>query len=208
MDSGIRDTYEITGFFYENEGVKCRKYLDIKKKEATINTPDLMVIMMNPGGSEPLSGLDDERKPTPTKPDKTQDQIMRVMESKGFTYARILNLSDIRETKSAEFYKKLAPKKETPWHCIFSEQRSGELDKLFVKDTICIVAWGVNYKLRGLVCAAVTFLKKHKIKCFGNNKTDTNFHYHPLPRSKDAQDHWVKSICEKLSKNLHEELCS
>lgn len=78
--------------------------MNIKKKESELQVPDLMVVMMNPGNSKPINGIDNYNKKTEVIPDQTQNQIMRIMINCGFEYARILNLSDARETSSSKFY--------------------------------------------------------------------------------------------------------
>ena len=103
----MKTDFEINGLFYENKNLLCRKYLDIKRNEAISNKPDLMVVMMNPGSSRPEDGNEKNIIASKAVPDKTQDQIMKVMNNCNFNYARILNLSDLREAKSKVFYSKL-----------------------------------------------------------------------------------------------------
>jgi hypothetical protein len=55
--------------------LKCRKYLNIKKKDTKIQTPDLKDIMMNPGKSKPING----KIEVETIPDQTQNQIIRIL---------------------------------------------------------------------------------------------------------------------------------
>lgn len=70
-----------------------------------LNEPDLMVVMMNPGSSYPLDGIDNNSIPSEADPDTTQQQIMKVMDAALFNYARILNLSDLRTPDSNELYR-------------------------------------------------------------------------------------------------------
>ena len=100
----MKTDFEINGLFYENKNLLCRKYLDIKRNEAISNKSDLMVVMMNPGSSRPEDGNEKNIIASKAVPDKTQDQIMKVMNNCNFNYARILNLSDLREAKSKVFY--------------------------------------------------------------------------------------------------------
>ncbi|WP_272689744.1 hypothetical protein [Providencia sp. PROV033] len=96
--------FEVTGLFYESNGFKLRKYLNIKRANITLDKPDLMVVMMNPGSSYPLDGIDNNFFQSEAQPDTTQQQIMRVMDAVGFDYARILNLSDLRTPDSGQLY--------------------------------------------------------------------------------------------------------
>lgn len=50
----MKTQFTITGFYYEVQGIKFRKYLDIKTIKPESKTPELMVVMMNPGSSHPL----------------------------------------------------------------------------------------------------------------------------------------------------------
>ena len=99
MRESKKHTYLVTGFFYEIEKFKFRKYLNIKKENSSLQEPDLMVVMMNPGSSEPYQ-INQINKECITKPDNTQYQIFKIMEEFDFRYARILNLSDFRNPKS------------------------------------------------------------------------------------------------------------
>ena len=58
----MKNQFKITGFYYEELGFKFRKYLDIKKVSSNCTTPDLMVVMMNPGSSTAIDGIDDNIK--------------------------------------------------------------------------------------------------------------------------------------------------
>lgn len=51
---------------------------------------------MNPELSNPKSGI--KNIETITLPDNTQKQIMNIMKNCNFEYARILNLSDLKES--------------------------------------------------------------------------------------------------------------
>jgi hypothetical protein len=78
-----------------------------------IHNVDLLVVMMNPGSSEPIEGegLSEQlllsKEYVPKKPDNTQSQIMKVIESQGYLTALVINLSDVREPKSTIFARKL-----------------------------------------------------------------------------------------------------
>jgi hypothetical protein len=65
-----------------------------------------MVIMMNPGSSKPHRWYENNTKESLAIPDNTQSQIMKVQNC-NLQYARVLNLSDLREAKSSIFYDKI-----------------------------------------------------------------------------------------------------
>lgn len=99
----MKKQFKITGLYYAELGFKFRKYLDIKRVDTDITTPDIMVVMMNPGSSRPIDGIDNNKLESLAVPDNTQSQIMKVMLNSNLQYARILNLSDLREAKSNIF---------------------------------------------------------------------------------------------------------
>lgn len=194
----MRSLFAVKGLFYENAGNKYRSYLDIKRKDSSITIPDIMVVMMNPGSSYPLDGIENNRIVSEAVPDRTQDQIMRVMENVSFDYARILNLSDLRTPKSADLYKflKSSESKKFP-HSIFDPKRKSELEKLFINNVPVIYAWGVNPVLANLSSLAIKV-----INCaspVGVKKQGTKVaYYHPLPQVHNKQLEWVNQISNML----------
>ena len=197
----MRKKFKITGLFYQVKGFKFRKYLNIRKTSSERKKPDLMVVMLNPGSSRPINGNEDYEMETEAIPDNTQDQIMRIMENCNFDYARILNLSDFREPKSSEFYRKIDELKNNKIaHSIFDESRSNDFDKLFVKNIPVIFAWGVNKNLKELANLAIN--KIGIKKSFGLKKEGFDFaYYHPLPQNYNKQKEWVENITKIIKKS-------
>ncbi len=194
----MKNNFEVYGLFYKNKGHLCRKYLDIRKNDSKDIKPDLMVVMMNPGSSSPKDGNDNNTIESIAIPDRTQDQIMKVMTSCNFNYARILNLSDLREAKSKIFYSKLKDLQNVP-HSIFSAERIKDFETLFVKDVPVIFVWGVNKKLKSLAMKAITLINTKKP--FGLLKKGTNSaYYHPLPQNYYDQEKWCEDIITMLNK--------
>lgn len=196
----MRTKFEATGLFYEANGHKLRKYLEIKRVGAEANEPDLMVVMMNPGSSYPFDGIDNNSVPSEAEPDDTQRQIMKVMDAAAFNYARILNLSDIRTTDSKALYRFL--KSETcssVEHSIFSPSRKSELAQLFVNGVPVIFGWGVDQALIPLAKNAIESL------CINNPlgilKPNTRYsYYHPLPRIYTKQLEWVQHVTNQITR--------
>ena len=196
----LSNKFEITGLFYEFNGYKLRKYLDIKRVGVAANEPDLMVVMMNPGSSYPLDGIDNNSVPSPAEPDTTQHQIMKVMNSAAFNYARILNLSDLRTPDSNELYRFLKSKEcSSVEHSIFSPNRKSELAQLFVNGVPVIFGWGVNQALIPLAKKAIeTLCIKNPL---GILKPNTRYsYYHPLPRIYAKQLEWVQHVTSQSSR--------
>lgn len=75
----MKNQFKITGLYYEIQGYKFRKYLDIKKVKSIRKTLDLTVIMMSPGSSRPIDGVDNNTIESEAVPDNTQSRIMEVM---------------------------------------------------------------------------------------------------------------------------------
>ncbi|EJF7712667.1 hypothetical protein M8697_002904 [Providencia rettgeri] len=192
--------FEVTGLFYESNGFKLRKYLDIKRANIILDAPDLMVVMMNPGSSLPLDGIDNNSLPSEAQPDTTQLQIMKVMDALKFNYARILNLSDLRTPDSNELYRFLKSDKSSKLeHSIFSPNRQSELKQFFVVGVPVIFGWGVNQALVPLAKLAVEAL------CISNPlgilKPNTRYSfYHPLPRIYVKQLEWVEHVISQSAR--------
>lgn len=196
----MKDQFHITGFFYEDQGYKFRKYLNIKHKKSQKTVPDLMVVMMNPGSSKPLdeniSSIETE-----TKPDSTQDQIMRIMLNSDFEFSRILNLSDLREGKSKKFFPKILEMEQKKInHSIFDKSRIKDFENLFIRNVPVLYAWGVNGKLKDLAMKAMKRIGE--IVPIGFKKEGEEWdYYHPLPPSSIKQKKWVESILVVINDN-------
>lgn len=186
--------FEYTGHFYELDSFKLRKYLNIKRAGVILDDPDLMVVMMNPGSSLPVDGIDNNVIPSEARPDRTQDQITIVMDRLGFNYARILNLSDLRTPNSKELYRFLksdiSSKVE---HSIFFPSRLSELKLYFVVDVPVIFGWGVDPALVPLARLAIQTLCIRNPLGILKPKTKYSF-YHPLQRGRARQHWWVNSV--------------
>ena len=192
--------FEVKGLFYESNGYKLRQHLDITRVGVELNEPDLMVVMMNPGSSYPLDGIDNNSMPSEAEPDTTQQQIMKVMDASTFNYARILNLSDLRTPDSSELYRFLKSEESSKVeHSIFSPNRKSELAQLFIYGAPVIFGWGVNQALIPLAKQAIDTL------CISNPlgilKPNTKYsYYHPLPRVYAKQLEWVQHVTSQSTR--------
>lgn len=194
----MKTQFKITGRYYTKNEYKFREVLNIKKIDSKNKLPDLMVIMMNPGGSKPLNEIDNSNTETLAKPDVTQNQIMKIMLNGNFKYARVLNLSDIREPKSKIFYTKIKEMdKLNIAHSIFSESRKEDFNKLWVHNVPVVFGWGVNRKLKNLALKAIE--KTDVSNPVGVQKLNFPWaYYHPLPPNNNKQKEWIKSISAQL----------
>lgn len=152
------DSWNCQGQYYKRGTLNYRRLLnlgyDLNKAS------DVLVIMMNPGGSKPVNGLYNNLI-TEAVQDKTQNKIQTIMNHFGWNKATIINISDVVDPKSGSFYAKL---KTLPAdHSIFHISRRTELE------TICnqlkpnakvLVAWGVGKQTAKLREQAYSFLKE------------------------------------------------
>jgi hypothetical protein len=194
----MKKQYKITGLYYQIQGFKFRKHLDIKNVKSSCKTPDLMVIMMNPGGSYPIDGIDNNTIASEAIPDRTQSQIIQVMQNAGFNYARVINLSDIREPKSNLFYNKIAElNTKGIAHSIFDDTRKEDLSQLWVNTATVIFGWGVSVKLKPLALKAIAACSASNP--YGILKANTNWaYYHPLPQIYKKQLEWIETISNQI----------
>lgn len=216
----LNKQYKVIGSFYsviENDEVKeYRNDLHIFDKDFDYrNKPEnikLLVIMMNPGESAPLSS--DFPIPhftnqqvvdgahcfhyVPTKPDKTQYQVMRMMDGLNIKHSRVINISDIRNPQSGKLSDDLNSR-ISDLHSIFSDARSKELHCIYsslAEDAFIFLAWGrdiidcVPFKKLAEKCIS-TLPKKHPI--LGVAGGETLKVKHPLLRGKGGSPQiWLK----------------
>jgi hypothetical protein len=194
----MKTQFKITGFYYDVQGIKFRKYLDIKTIKSGCKIPDLIVVMMNPGSSKPVDGIENNTKESLAIPDNTQSQIMKVMLNCNLQYARVLNLSDLREANSAAFYKKLKNLNRMGIsHSIFDKNRQDDFNQLWVNDVPVIFGWGVSVNLKALALNAMETCSDFNPCGILKANTDWAF-YHPLPPIHSKQLEWVTVISKQL----------
>ena len=205
-EKDIYKDFEVLGKYYIKNEVVCRKVLYIKRKNKikTINTPDLLVIMMNPGGSHPdyLNSYLEVRKKdcldfVRAEPDKTQKQIMEVMKDK-YHFACVLNLIDKCETKSSKL--RSADKQ-------FSNFSEKSLGLKFIKEHApsaksVIIAWGCKSIFKPLIKninSTIKGLKIEKIYAYPKTSdTENLYYYHPLPPNEDKRKEWIIEIQKQI----------
>jgi len=221
----LKSKYDVFGHFYSvavsrRRVVECRSVLEIAEQAhmpdevsaVSKRKPDAVFIMMNPGSSRPLVEVNnridaDKIHELPitlvsTKPDTTQYQVMRLMHHCEWRHVRVLNLSDLRCSKSGEFFKQFkALEEEASFdsHSIFSNRRKNELGLKMTSDKSIpvIVAWGVSDKLDPLIERCQSRLNKNRtIKGLLKEGT-TNKFLHPLPSLQKQKVLWVKRMVEQ-----------
>lgn len=225
----LKPLYKVYGHFYtiDFEGgsfIECRSVLEIIKGNdvpgdinvLSLMSPDCVFIMMNPGSSRPLNEYnpaDPQRVKAeamneldviyvPARPDTTQYQVMRVMHAKSWKHVRVLNLSDVRDAQSGNFYTRFEEVENYSngdVHSIFSKKRQNEVvRKLNRKENAPIIcAWGVNDKLDPLISRCIDCIEDQK--CLVGLEKGLNKYYHPLPTLQSDKEKWVSKIIKKLN---------
>lgn len=174
--------------------------------EAILAEPDLLVVMMNPGASRPLDAMWEPVLPSgfvAAQPDRTQYQIMRLMLAASqaglaWRHARVLNLSDLRTPKSAEFIQKLTDYRDDDSHSIFSARRSDERKSLFATlRTPVLFGWGMNAAFGDLARRAIAASIGHPVLGISG---DGLLYRHPLPQRHDHQVAWLAEVSAQMQR--------
>jgi hypothetical protein len=202
--------FQVWGRFYEaniaGESEHLRSHLELFPIEwephRAVGAPaDLIVVMMNPGSSQPMPGRVNHGDFKPTRPDNTQYQILRLMllaqtQGRSWRHARVINLSDLRTPKSAELFDKLNRYSCDDRHSIFSSSRVEELSlALGPIATPVLRAWGLSPILRIMANRALSILNPHP---FLGLSIDSISYRHPLPQRIDLQRAWLKQVFAQL----------
>lgn len=203
LPSELDSQFEVTGRFYVYRGsgrtYECRDLLEIRRCHTAASAQaDAVFVMMNPGSSAPLrdvvgASLSDALL-VPTRPDTTQYQLMRLMAVMGWSRVKVLNLSDLRVTRSADFFElvvKFEKNEGHDGHSLFAKSRRRELlSALSRKDGAPIVAaWGVDKALRMLALRTQEALKQTSVVGLPHHNGPWAYR-HPLPQNANAQACW------------------
>jgi hypothetical protein len=216
----LEDKYSCYGHFYtiqsQKNEIKCRSVLEIidySIKPNILNDildwkPDAIFIMMNPGASKPIEPSlnyvdancigDMKIDLVATCPDKTQYQLMRIMEYKKWKHVRVLNLSDIRNPDSNNFYatiEELNSSNSPGLHSCFDNKRVVELKKKLNIHNPIYAAWGVDDFLDPLIELSLSKLDRRTILMGIRKDEDSNKFYHPLLKGKPMSAQvWLEKI--------------
>lgn len=219
----LKSKFGVFGHFYSvrvapKRVVECRSVLELVESDQTPSklddlshrTPDAVFIMMNPGSSRPLVEVNNRTHANaihelpislvPTKPDTTQYQVMRLMHYCDWQHVRVLNLSDLRCSKSGEFFKQFKGLEEElsfDAHSVFSDRRQDELASKLVDGVSVIRAWGVSPHLDPLIDRCIPRLIKVKTVKGLLKEGVTNKFLHPLPSLQSQQKEWVNRMVEQ-----------
>lgn len=220
----LREKYHSYGHFYNlvvnDERIPCRSVLEIVEANSdldnevspTHNIPDAIVIMMNPGGSQPdLTRINNYNEPQindnsfeidfRTKKlvravaDTTQNRIMNVMNVMSWRHVRILNLTDIREANSSylnSHVSRFSSAANSSIHSIFSSKRSKEIEVSLSEDidSIFIFGWGTQDCLKSISKHAFEFITSNEDVRYAGIRQEGSLYnfYHPGRRKNWHED--------------------
>jgi hypothetical protein len=223
----LKKRFGVYGHFYElklgNHYYPARSVLELIHHDVTPHnleeladcSPDIVVAMMNPGSSRPLddgyqpiqidqvTDIARHREWVPAQPDTTQYQIMRVMASRGWHHARIINLSDLREPKSGRFLETveyLDTVSRGGGHSIFDPRRRGDLQYLMgtTGRVPVVLGWGRDPGLSTLAKQALEALEGWSVAGVPADEEGRLF-AHPSPMLQRHKDAWLMAIDEVLN---------
>jgi hypothetical protein len=112
----------------------------------------------------------------------------------GWQRVKVLNLSDLRVTRSADFFERVEEFEEREGHdghSLFAKTRRRELLSALSRKTGApiVAAWGVDRALRRLALNAQEALKGASIRGLPHHNGPWAYR-HPLPQTADAQACW------------------
>ena len=173
------------GDFYRLGGTRCRSTLEIVVTDEgdcppglLARAPDVVVVMMNPGGSRPMAQGDGLARTPPeigrgtqlvrAQPDDTQLAIARMMAALAYRHVRVLNLSDVREIDSRAVCRAVRAGTLPDGDSVFSHGRRAELDtRLNPRTRIVVVAWSCYSALRQRASDAETRIREGAFRLVG-----------------------------------------
>lgn len=137
----------------------------------------------------------------PTRPDTTQYQVMRLMRHRKWRHVRVLNLSDLRCSKSTQFFRifqRLEREQGFEAHSIFSQARSAELSLKLPRGTPVVLAWGLSPRLNSLIERCLARLGS-RVRIWGLLEPGTEDKYrHPLPSLQSQQRDWLRKMVREF----------
>ena len=221
----LKKRFNCYGHFYsikfpDNKFIPCRSVLEIVDKNISplnpdklwLHKPDAIVIMMNPGSSYPIHPEQEDiryfsedfnnlKHLVLTRPDNTQYQIMRVAKEMKWSHVRVLNLSDIRNSKSSSFISQVEDLNKNfkdNIHSIFCAKRGEECKVgLNSMNKNVILGWGQNINLVPLAKICFKRIYNHNIV-----KVESDVHKflnaHPSPMLQKKKEEWLMNVIKQL----------
>lgn len=175
----------------------------VQPESAIAGVPDVVAVMMNPGGSRPLAAPD-ARGWCVAMPDRTQHQLMRLAERLAahgirWQHVRVVNLSDIRTPRSAVLFDWLGRLSDDR-HSLFAASRRAECRAALGPEAVPVIAaWGLGTRLRPWAETALRAL--HGRTVLGLTDDGTRYR-HPLPQRFDLQQAWLTAMVAHVAGSL------
>ncbi|MGE6487427.1 hypothetical protein [Paenisporosarcina sp. NPDC076898] len=210
----LKEKYIVWGQFFQltiaNDCAWMRPEARIERRQntSTINSKkqrtDAVIVMLNPGSCKPIIGSQFGEW-TEAMPDKTQFQLMRLMEHMSWNEIKIVNLSDVCEGNSNEFSGLLKKCKDAGVvHSRFANDSVSEWSKVISSADRLLYGWGEKpeakkmanaYGLLDLDTMLTTYGKKpiavwHPVKGYPK---------HPYPWIPERCEAWLEDMVEILS---------
>lgn len=214
----LNQHYLTEGAFYqielEGKSYHCRGLARITKRGSHADTADALVVMVNPGSSQPI----DKKYVIPpynenlmeipmveANSDQTQHQLMRLMESRGWEMIFIINLSDLIDGSLAGFQDALQVFRnhKNNKHSIFSGNRREQLNALISTNTKIIVGWGIQPIKKEEMYEALRILGEYG-KIFGVSHQTSPYYLHPKPALIDNRKQWLVDMNNLLDEEEEE----
>lgn len=179
-----------------------RLFLDlIKDGIPSQTTPDLYIIMLNPGSCG--TGKKEYNKVIEVNPDPTLHRIKALFhEFSDIHHIRVLNLSDLVNPDAKDFYSILPriEKKIGKEHSLFDSSRKEALDKLVAPGPKVYFACGVNPRNTELISQAKNALEAKG----GIILNSLSKYYHPLtrPSKNSLPEGWKAQAVKDLMQHL------
>ena len=225
----LKKRFTCYGHFYElvllsGERLKCRSVLEIVDadifrevpSDVSEMHPDAVVVMMNPGSSHPKdiyhmdkeveypeSGGSLRKELVLTQPDNTQYQIMRVALHQGWRHIRVLNLSDLRDSKSGSFLQKADAMSGIMGghvHSMFCAERADELAHALRRKnrTPILLGWGQDPGLIRLAEQCLDRLEGEPT-CTVASDVHPLLNAHPSPMLQSKKLEWLATIIREFA---------
>lgn len=215
----LKKNFDVLANFYSVDvrgahPIRCRSVLEIRGRSLPPGTSaDAVVVMMNPGSSRPvveedvlvapsgLAAMKDRLKPA--VPDTTQYQVMRVMHHMRWGHVRVINLSDLRDSKSDSFvdrYIRVEKEFGLTSHSVFAPERRSRLRQYLARreGAPMIRAWGVAQELIPLIeRASEALVGEGQLTGLEKPGRQGRF-YHPLPTLQSQKELWVAQMLAQL----------
>ncbi|TAA72739.1 DUF1643 domain-containing protein [Planococcus salinarum] len=186
----------------------CRSLAAIRRRGTHGDGVDALFVLLNPGKCLPVDGEDsipmltgeaDKLPLLAAAPDNTMLQLMRLMERMNWNGIEVINLTDIRTGKFADYHEgqKYMERYWDSRHTIFSIDRYPELLDIVERADSVIAGWGTKAAIRNAAEEAHIILSE-LAPVNGVAYENHPLYYHPFP--------WLQTKCIKWLDHMEKAL--